>query len=428
MDDTNTNETDRAERRTDDTDGRDSDGHSTDGRDTDDPGRTVTPDADADEVEYGKLLDRFGADALSDDQVERFPQPPHPLLRRGIYYAGRDVDRLLGAIEADERCSIVTGVGPSGPMHVGHAVTFYFAKWLQAATGAVVYVPLSDDEKYLSRDQNLAETRAYTRENLRDLVAVGFDPERTRFVIDTADADVIYPLATALAERITPAARDAVYGEPANVGMGFYPAVQATHLLLPQLVDGPHATTVPIAVDQDPHVRLARDVAAKERFPVEKPGALLSKFLPGLDGPGKMSASDDTPTIHLTDDRETVHAKLGRAYSGGRTDREAHREHGGDPDVDVAFQLLDAFFEPEDAEIDRLAREYRAGELLSGELKAHAADRIAAFLDAHRARRPGDAELDDALAPYRLTDAERDRALATIDLGSGVEAVEPRKG
>jgi tryptophanyl-tRNA synthetase len=418
MDDTHTNTTDRTEQRI----------TNTTEADTDDPENSVTPDAAANEVDYGKLLDRFGADALTDDQVERFPQPPHPLLRRGIYYAGRDVDPLLGAIEGNGRLSIVTGVGPSGPMHIGHAVTFYFVKWLQAATGATVYVPLSDDEKYLSREQSFAETRAYTRENLRDLVAVGFDPDRTRFVIDTADADVIYPLATTLAERITPAARDAVYGDPANVGMGFYPAVQAAHLLLPQFVDGPHATTVPIAVDQDPHVRLARDVAAKERFPVEKPGALLSKFLPGLDGPGKMSSSDDAPTIHLTDDRETVHGKLGRAYSGGQTDREAHREHGGDPTVDVAFQLLRTFFEPDDSELDRLAREYRAGELLSGELKAYAADRIAGFLDAHQARRPSDDELDAALAPYRLTDTERDRALAAIDLGNGVTTVEPGKG
>ena len=237
MDDTNTNAnaTDRTAQRTDDTDEDD----------TDSSENTVTPDEVAGEVDYGKPLDRFGADALTDDHLSRFPQPPHPLLRRGSYYAGRDVDRLLDTIEGDERCSIVTGVGPSGPLHIGHAVTFYFAKWLQAATGAVVYVPLSDDEKYLSRDQSLAETRDHTREKLRDLVAVGLDPERTRFVIDTADADVIYPLATALAERITPAARDAVYGEPANVGMGFYPAVQAIHLLLPQFVDGPHVTTVP---------------------------------------------------------------------------------------------------------------------------------------------------------------------------------------
>ena len=375
---------------------------------------TVTPNAVDGEVDYRKLLDRFGADELTDDQLDRFPAPPHPLLRRGIYYAGRDVDRLLAAVETDERVSIVTGVGPSGPMHLGHVFAFYFAQWLQAETGAHVTIPLSDDEKFLSKDQTGAETRAYTRENLRDFLAVGFDPNRTRIVVDTADADLVYPLAVALAEHVTPAARDAVYGEPANIGMGFYPAVQATHLLLPQFIDGPHTTTVPIAVDQDPHVRLARDIAAKERLPVEKPGALLSEFLPGLDGPGKMSSSDDSPTIQLTDDRETVHEKLKRAYSGGQESIEAHREQGGDPEIDAAFQLLQAFFEPDDTELDRLAREYRSGDLLSGELKTAAADRIADFLDAHQARRPSEADLDAALVPYRVTAGERDRALSRV--------------
>lgn len=389
---------------------------STDDTDNTADGFTVTPHDVSGDIDYRKLLDRFGADALTTEQLDRFPQPLHPLLRRGVYYAGRDVDRFLDALDDDERISIVTGIGPSGPMHIGHVFAFYFAKWLQAETGAHVYIPLSDDEKYLSRDQSLAETREYARENLRDLVAVGFDSERTRIVIDTADADVVYPLAVALSKQITPAARDAVYGEPANIGMGFYPAVQATHLLLPQFVDGPHATTVPIAVDQDPHVRVARDVAAKERFPVEKPGALLSKFLPGLSGPGKMSSSDSAPAIHLTDDRETVREKMGRAYSGGRENVAAHREHGGDPDVDVAFQLLRAFFEPDDEVIERLAREYRAGDLLSGDLKARAAERIADFLEAHQSRRPNDNELDDALALYRLTDDERERALDAVEL------------
>ena len=375
---------------------------------------TVTPETVEGETDYRKLLDRFGADELTDDQLDRFPGPPHPLLRRGVFYAGRDVDRLLAATEANEQISIVTGVGPSGPMHLGHVFAFYFAKWLQAETGAHVTIPLSDDEKFLSKAQSEAETRAYTRENLRDLLAVGFDPKRTRIVVDTADADLVYPLAVALSEHVTPAARDAVYGEPANIGMGFYPAVQATHLLLPQLIDGPHTTTVPIAVDQDPHVRLARDIAAKERLPVEKPGALLSKFLPGLDGPGKMSSSDDSPTIHLTDDRETVHEKLGRAYSGGRESLAAHREHGGDPEIDVAFQLLQVFFEPDDDELDRLAREYRSGDLLSGDLKTYAADRIADFLDAHQTRRPSEDDLDAALVPYRVTAGERDQALSRV--------------
>ena len=384
---------------------------------------TVTPDAAGGDIDYAKLIAQFGADELTDDRLARFPQPPHPLLRRETYYAGRDVSRLLDAIESDERVSIVTGVGPSGPMHLGHVFAFYFAKWLQAETDAHVYVPLSDDEKYLTREQSLAETRTYTRENLRDLLAVGFDPQRTKIVVDTADADLVYPLATALAKHVTPATREAVYGEAANVGQAFYPAVQAAHLLLPQFVDGPHATTVPIAVDQDPYVRLTRDIAAKERFPVEKPGALLSKFLPGLDGPGKMSSSDGSPTIHLTDDRETVGRKMTNAYSGGRTSIEKHREHGGDPEVDVAYRLLLAFFESSDDELERLASEYRAGGLLSGDLKARAAERIADFLEAHQSRRPSDATLDDALAPYRLTDTERERALSNVGLGPDVQSV-----
>jgi tryptophanyl-tRNA synthetase len=390
---------------------------------TDEPPATDPEPTSDTPDEYDRLVSEFGADPLTDDQRDRFPDAP-PLIRRGLAYAGRDLDRFLGTAEAGERVSVVTGVGPSGPMHLGHTVAFSLAKYLQDAFGAHVYVPLSDDEKHCTRDQTLAETRAYTRENLRDVLGFGFDPDLTRIVVDTADADVVYPLATALAKDVTPATYEAVYGEAGNVGASFYPAVQAAHLLLPQFVDGPHPTTVPIAVDQDPHVRLARDLAAKERFPVTKPGAVLAKFLPALTGPGKMSSSDGAPRIDLRADRETVRdVLLEHAYSGGRDSLDAHREHGGDPEVDVAFQYLRALFEPDDGVLARLDREYRSGELLTGELKGHAVDRIVDYLDAHRARRPSDDDLDAALAPYLLTDEERERALAAVGLGSGVRTV-----
>lgn len=369
---------------------------------------TVTPDAVAGDVDYAALLDRFGADPLTDRQAARFPDPSHALVRRRVYYAGRDVDGFLDAVAAGEPHSIVTGVGPSGPMHLGHCFAFYLAKHLQERTGATVYVPLSDDEKHFTKDQSLADIAEHARENLLDLLAVGFDPERTRILVDSADADVVYPVAAALAPAVTQSTVEATYGAPENVGQSFYPAVQATHLLLPQLVAGRHRTLVPVAVDQDPHVRLCRDVAAKERYDVEKPGALLSKFLPGLAGPGKMSSSDGTPKILLADDRETVREKIHEhAYSGGQSSLEAHRREGGDPDVDVAFQYLAAFFEDDDAELARLAREYRAGDLLSGDLKDVAAERISNFLDAHQARRPDPEDLQAALEPYRLSEAEK---------------------
>ncbi|PSQ17154.1 tryptophan--tRNA ligase [Halobacteriales archaeon QS_8_69_26] len=370
----------------------------------------VTPYAVEGEVDYDRLLAEFGADPLTDDQADRFPDTP--LVRRRIFYAGRDVDRYLDAAAAGRPHSIVTGRGPSGPMHLGHVLPFYFAKRLQDATGATVYVPLSDDEKYFAKDLSFEAVGAAARENLRDLLAVGFDPERTRFVVDTADADVVYPVAARVAKYLTPATVEATYGDPPNVGLGFYPAVQATHLLLPQLVDGEHPTLVPTAVDQDPHVRVCRDVAGTEHLPVSKPGALLGKFFPGPSGPGKMSTSDDAPSILLTDDPETVERKVRtHAYSGGRTDLAAHREHGGDPTVDVAFQFLRFFFEPDDDELDRIAREYRDGSLLSGEMKGLAIDRITEFLADHQRRRAALGDLEEELDPFRLTDGERSRAL-----------------
>jgi len=374
---------------------------------------TVTPYAVEGTVDYEKLLDQFGADELTADQRDQFPDLMHPLVRRQIYYAGRDIDPFLDAVESGEQCSIVTGIGPSGPMHIGHIFPFYFAKELQDRTGAHVYIPLSDDEKYFAKDLSFREVQRWTEENLRDILAVGFDPERTRIIVDTEDSDVVYPAAAEFAKHYTQRTVNATYGEPANVGLSFYPAVQATHLLLPQLVHGRHRTLVPIAVDQDPHVRLCRDVAGKAEYDLSKPAALLSRFLPQLEGAaGKMSSFDDVPAIELTDDRETVTEKIQQyAYSGGQSSVDAHRESGGDPDVDVAYQLLYYFFEPDDQVVKQLAEEYRSGELLSGELKQMAADRIASFLETHHRRRPAREELTDDLAPYRLSADERERAV-----------------
>ncbi|MFB6197116.1 MAG: tryptophan--tRNA ligase [Halobacteriaceae archaeon] len=374
---------------------------------------TVTPYTVEGEVDYEKLLERFGADRLTDEQIERFPD--HPMIRRRVYYAGRDIDRYLAAAEAGDTHSIVTGVGPSGPMHLGHVLVFYLAKQLQQATGAYVYIPLSDDEKYYTKDMTFEEISAATRSNLRDLLAVGFDPARTRIIIDRLDANILYPHAARVAGDITQSTVEAVYGEPPNVGFSFYPAMQATHLLLPQLVYGHHPTLVPIAVDQDPHVRVCRDVAGKARYDVSKPGALLGKFLPALDGPGKMSSSSDAPAIELTDDPETVHEKIMQhAYSGGRVDIEEHRKHGGDPSIDVAYQYLHSFFDPDDERIERLAREYRAGNLLTGELKEMAANAITEFIVAHQERRDDLDELKTELESYRLGEAERERLRPSV--------------
>ena len=390
------------------------------------PEQTVTPYTVEGTVEYGRLLERFGADPVTDAQRAKFPGPVHPLVRREVFYAQRDLDRFLSAATGGRAHAIVTGRGPSGPMHVGHVVPFYLAKHLQDQTGAMVYVPFSDDETAYLTDQSPAEIDDHLRANLRDVLAVGFDPARTRIVIDTADADIVYPIAAALAGDLTPATVEATYGEPPNVGLSMYPAVQATHLLLPQFVAGTQPTLVPIAIDQDPHVRVARDIAGKGRHPATKPAALLSKFLPGLSGPGKMSSSDDAPSLLLTDDRETIARKIREhAYSGGQSSVAAHRGRGGDPEIDVAYQLLHAFFEPDDERVAELADADRSGDLLSGELKQIAAERIGEFVATHRERRAAVGPLETALEPYRLTAAERAGALERAGYPDGTALGRP---
>jgi len=376
---------------------------------------TVTPYEVDGDIDYERLLEQFGAERLTDEHRERLPGPVDPLLARDVYYAHRDIDRVLAAIESGDRLSVVTGCGPSGAMHIGHLLPFQVARYLQEHAGAHVYVPFSDDEKYYTTDQSMEKVYAHARDNLRDVLAMGFDPELTTIVLDTADADVLYPLAAEIAGDLTTATVEATYGKSPNPGQGFYPAMQATHLLLPQLLEGRHPTVVPVAIDQDPHVRICRDVAAKEAYPASKPAALLSRFLPSLSGAGKASSSADEPTIELTDDRETIRETIAtHAYSGGQSSVAEHREQGGDPDVDVAFQLLAALFEPDDEQLACIEREYRSGELLSGELKQLAADRIADRLEAHQRRRQRlDEDIASAVAPYRLTDEEREQLRTT---------------
>jgi len=103
-------------------------------------------------------------------------------------------------------------------------------------------------------------------------------------------------------------------------------------------------------------------------------------FAPGLSG-GKMSASDSNSFIALTDTPKEIEMKIKKyAFSGGKDTVEEHRKHGGNPDIDVAFQYLKMFFESNDKKLAEIERKYRNGEMLTGELKQIAIEKIAAFV------------------------------------------------
>ena len=166
--------------------------------------------------------------------------------------------------------------------------------------------------------------------------------------------------------------------------------LQASDMLHPQLAEfeGNISVVVPVGIDQDPHLRLARDMSQRiGEMKFQQLSSTYHYFISGLKG-GKMSSSDENSFISLTDSSKEVEMKIKKyAFSGGRDTIEEHRSRGGNPDVDVSFQYLKFFFEEDDKKLAQIERDYRSGKLLTSELKKIAIDKINAFLKEHQARR-----------------------------------------
>jgi len=111
--------------------------------------------------------------------------PAHPLLRRGVFFAHRDLGAVLDAVEKKQPVYLYTGRGPSSDaLHLGHLVPFMFTKWLQDALRCPLVIQLTDDEKALWRALDVEEACRLARENIKDIIAVGFDPAKTFIFTD----------------------------------------------------------------------------------------------------------------------------------------------------------------------------------------------------------------------------------------------------
>jgi tryptophanyl-tRNA synthetase len=214
---------------------------------------------------------------------------------------------------------------------------------------------------------------------------VGFDPERTFIFKNTEYVRNVYPLLLKAARKVTGSTVKAVFGfdDSTNVGLSMYPVYQT----IPTFFEKKRCL-IPCAIDQDNYWRVQRDIA--EPLGYYKTAAIHCKFLPPLQGvSGKMSSSAGTETaILLTDDEKTVKNKINKyAFSGGQPTVEEHRKLGGNPEVDVPYQWLNILFEPDDAKLKAIHDDYRAGKLLTGEMKALLIERINMFLKDFRERK-----------------------------------------
>jgi len=88
--------------------------------------------------------------------------------------------------EKGERFLIYTGRGPSSDsMHIGHTIPFEFTKWLQDVFDMPLVIMLTDDEKFLFKENlSVEETTKFAEENAKDIIAMGFDVNKTFIYTD----------------------------------------------------------------------------------------------------------------------------------------------------------------------------------------------------------------------------------------------------
>ena len=349
----------------------------------------VTPWEVSGRVDYDRLIRDFGTQPITgslEKKLESILGDKSYLVRRKILFSHRDLNLVLDDYEKGKGFFLYTGRGPSGPMHIGHIIQFYLTKWLQDKFNVNVYIQITDDEKFLEERRKLSynDAQHWSRDNILEIAAVGFDPDKTFILQDTEFVGHSYPLILEIAKRVNYSTAKAVFGfsGQTNIGFSFYPAIQ----ILPSLLEKKRCL-IPSAIDQDPYWRIQRDIA--EPLGYQKAAALHSKFIPALTGiDDKMSSSKPETTINLNDDDKTIKNKIYRhAFSGGQSSIDEHRKLGGNPDVDVPFQWLYMFFEPDDKKIEETRSEYKSGRILTGTLKDLLVERVTGFLTEHRKRR-----------------------------------------
>lgn len=351
----------------------------------------VTPWEVSGDIDYEVLVQRFGTTPIDEDLLDRLSGygEVHPLLRRGVFYSHRDFNLILDAYDKGEGFVLYTGRGPSGDTHLGHLLPWMFTKWLQDLFDVKLYFQLTDDEKFLfKQDLKLEDTRRMAYENALDMAAVGFNPENSKIILDTVNISQLYPLALKVAKKVTFSTAKAVFGfdNSNNIGSIFYTAIQAAPCFLETEAQGRNvACLIPCGIDQDPHFRVTRDVALGLGY--LKPAMLHNKMFPGLNGADKMSSSDPDSTIYTTDSKKAVKGKIGKAFTGGCVSADEQRQKGGNPEVCAVFKYEFFLFEEDDAKLDEMVRRCRSGEILCGECKKNLTEKVNAFLEKHQKRR-----------------------------------------
>ena len=395
-------------------------------------------------VDYDKLIKEFGIQPFS-EILEKVPNP-NWLMRRGVIFGHRDYERIVDAIVNRKPWAVMSGFMPSGMPHFGHKMTMDEIIWHQSM-GGHAFVALADMEAHAVRGLSWEKTREIGFLYIRSIVALGLKPDNAVIYFQSASRHV-KDLAFELSAEVNWSELKAIYGfnPETTLARMFVTSVQAADILHPQLKDfgGPKPVVVPVGADQDPHLRLTRDLASRvsifsfERidggvrvrsrkgseylkklnrlgfdckvyeehidffgnpeeiedkvrkievelggFAFIPPSSTYHRFTTGLTG-GKMSSSKPESYISLLDKPEEGAKKVMRALTGGRVSAEEQRRLGGEPEKCTVFELFTFHLILDDKELEEIKRDCKEGRLLCGQCKKRASELVKNFLKEHQ--------------------------------------------
>jgi tryptophanyl-tRNA synthetase len=338
--------------------------------------------------DYGRLQSEFGI-APAAPLFSRFKKPS-PNMTRGIDFGQRDLARVIDAVDANKPYAVMSGIKPDGAFHLGNKITaddmIYFQSLSKKAT---VYYCIADVEAYADNGISFSESSKTAVRNVADILALGLDPDQA-LVYKQSEEMRVMRMATIFSRGVTNNMLKAIYGER-QIGLYLSALIQAGDILMPQLPDlgGPKPVLVPVGADQDPHIRLSRDLAARygSEFKFVPPSAIYHRLQLALTGGDKMSKRVPESGFTLADPAAVAAKRVRSAFTGGRDTVEEQRRLGGRPEICPVYDLYRFHFARNDDHVDVVYNECTKGIRLCGECKQEAAGLVKSFLEDHHKRR-----------------------------------------
>lgn len=273
---------------------------------------------------------------------------------------------------------VLSGIRATGRLHLGN--------YLGAIKGMLA---LQDDPNYetlymvadmhaLTTPYNVDALRKDRREIIIDYLAAGLDPQKSILFQQSSSphAELAFYFSSVMTiarMQHLPTFKEKVKQHPEDATMALlnYPCLMAADILIYK------ANSVPVGIDQEPHIEIAREIARKMNqeygtdFPEPQRFKTTGEYIPSLLGEGKMSKSVEGSYINMTDDLEIIKKKIAKVPTDSGTIGGAIPNDGGVGNLFTIFKLF--------AEKDRFIKyveDYREKRIRYGEMKQELSELI----------------------------------------------------